>query len=192
MARVPTKPAPRTHDADLPLNEKQARFVREYLIDFNGTQAARRAGYSAKTAKQTAHELLQRPNVQAAVTKAAASQLAKVDAGAERVIHELQLIAFGRVTRLYDKKGNIIPFHKLADAEAALIAGTETIIKNAKAGDGVVDEVLKIKTPDRVKALEILAKYHKLLTDQVIVTNDADLIANLQSARTLGARADHT
>lgn len=46
------------------LNDKQAAFVREYLVDFNATQAAIRAGYSSKTAGQIGHELLKKPEVQ--------------------------------------------------------------------------------------------------------------------------------
>ena len=46
------------------LNDKQAAFVREYMADFNATQAAIRAGYSAKTAGQIGHELLKKPEVQ--------------------------------------------------------------------------------------------------------------------------------
>lgn len=47
------------------LNEKQKQFCNEYLIDFNGTQAAIRAGYSAKTAKSIANENLTKPDIQA-------------------------------------------------------------------------------------------------------------------------------
>lgn len=46
------------------LNDKQAAFVREYMADFNATQAAIRAGYSVKTAGQIGHELLKKPEVQ--------------------------------------------------------------------------------------------------------------------------------
>ena len=45
------------------LTKKQQRFCDEYLIDMNGTQAAIRAGYSAKTAKQIANENLTKPDV---------------------------------------------------------------------------------------------------------------------------------
>jgi phage terminase small subunit len=45
--------------------DKRAAFVREYLVDFNATQAAIRAGYSKKTAGSQAHELLKRPDIQA-------------------------------------------------------------------------------------------------------------------------------
>lgn len=47
------------------LNDKQMAFVREYLVDFNATQAAIRAGYSKKTAGSQAHDLLKKPEIQA-------------------------------------------------------------------------------------------------------------------------------
>ena len=46
------------------LTDKQKRFCDEYLIDLNATQAAIRAGYSKKTARQTATENLSKPYIQ--------------------------------------------------------------------------------------------------------------------------------
>ena len=51
------------------LNDKQAAFVREYLVDFNATQAAIRAGYSKRTAGSQAHDLLKKPEIQAALSE---------------------------------------------------------------------------------------------------------------------------
>lgn len=47
------------------LNNKQEQFCKEYIIDFNGTQAAIRAGYSKKTAYSMANENLKKPEIQA-------------------------------------------------------------------------------------------------------------------------------
>lgn len=47
------------------LGEKQKRFVREWLVDMNGTRAAIRAGYSEKSAANTASRLMKDPAVQA-------------------------------------------------------------------------------------------------------------------------------
>lgn len=47
------------------LSEKQRRFVREWLVDMNGTRAAVRAGYSEKSAANTASRLMKDPAVQA-------------------------------------------------------------------------------------------------------------------------------
>jgi phage terminase small subunit len=51
------------------LNDKQTTFVREYLMDFNATQAAIRAGYSRKTAGSQAHDLLKKPEIQACLAE---------------------------------------------------------------------------------------------------------------------------
>lgn len=58
------KPAPA---APRPLTDKQQRFVEEYLVDLNATQAAIRAGYAPKSAEQQGYQLLQIPSVRAAV-----------------------------------------------------------------------------------------------------------------------------
>ena len=55
---------------DKKLKPKQQRFVDEYLIDLNATQAAIRTGYSEKTAGQIGHELLKKPEIAIALQKA--------------------------------------------------------------------------------------------------------------------------
>ena len=52
------------------LTPKQQRFVDEYLIDLNATQAAIRAGYSEKTAKSIGQENLTKPDIQKAIEEA--------------------------------------------------------------------------------------------------------------------------
>ncbi len=54
------------------MKPKQQRFAEEYLIDSNATQAAIRAGYSAKTAMEQGYQLLQKPSVRAAIRAAQA------------------------------------------------------------------------------------------------------------------------
>lgn len=64
------------------LTAKQARFVEEYLIDLNATQAAIRAGYSEKTARQSGAENLSKPDIAEAIAEAQAkrSERTKIDA----------------------------------------------------------------------------------------------------------------
>lgn len=72
------------------LNDKQAAFVREYLVDFNATQAAIRAGYSKRTAGSQAHDLLKKPEICAAL-KAGQDRLAeKTETDAEWVRRRLK------------------------------------------------------------------------------------------------------
>ena len=71
------------------LTPKRLRFVQEYLIDFNATQAATRAGYSAKTAKQQGQRLLTFVDVQKAIAEAGGKQAEKLDLSVERVLRGL-------------------------------------------------------------------------------------------------------
>jgi len=58
----------------MPLTPKQHRFVAEYLVDLNASQAALRAGYSARTAPQQGSRLLKNAQVQAAIAAQQAQQ----------------------------------------------------------------------------------------------------------------------
>lgn len=149
------------------LNPKQQRFVAEYLIDLNATQAAIRAGYSAKTAESQASSLLRNPKVAEVVKARTSQQLAKVGVTAEAVKERLRLIGFQDVRKLFDEQGNLKPIHSLDDDAAVMVAGIEVIKKNAAAGDGVIDTVHKVKIVDPVKSLEMLAKHFGLLVERV-------------------------
>ena len=52
------------------MTDKQELFIREYLIDFNSTKAAIRAGYSARTAYSIGNELLKKPEISQAINQA--------------------------------------------------------------------------------------------------------------------------
>lgn len=72
------------------LNDKQAAFVREYLIDFNATQAAIRAGYSSRTAGSQAHDLLKKHEIQAALKEGRERLAEKTETEAEWVRRRLK------------------------------------------------------------------------------------------------------
>lgn len=154
------------------MTPKQARFVAEYLIDRNATQAAIRCGYSQKTAGSIGSENLTKPEIAAAVAKGTAKQLDSADLSAARVLEEIRRLALSDVRSLFDADGNIRPLHELTAEQAACIAGVEVIIKNAKAGDGVTDTIHKIKVWDKPKSLEMLAKHFALLTERVEHSGD--------------------
>lgn len=71
------------------LNEKQQRFVDEYLVDLNATQAAIRAGYSPKTAYSQAFDLLKKPEVQEALDKARKAREARTEITQDWVVREM-------------------------------------------------------------------------------------------------------
>ena len=71
------------------LTAKQALFVEEFLVDVNAMEAAIRAGYSKKTAKEEGYKLRQKPHVRAAIDKAMAARLEKTKAGQDWIIARL-------------------------------------------------------------------------------------------------------
>ena len=71
---------------DRGLTPRQAAFVREYLVDLNGTQAAIRAGYSEATAGQQAEQLLKKLEIKSAVEEGLAARAARVEITADMVL----------------------------------------------------------------------------------------------------------
>ena len=80
------------------LTPKQARFVEEYLIDLNATQAAIRAGYSEKTARAMGHENLTKPDIEEAIADALKARRQRTEVTQDRVLEELAVLAFAPIT----------------------------------------------------------------------------------------------
>lgn len=93
------------------LKERQALFCREYLKDLNATQAAIRAGYSVKTARNIGNENLTKPAIQAYVQQLCAERAERVQLDADYVVRNLIEnieIAMGRKPKkkkLFSDKG---------------------------------------------------------------------------------------
>ena len=151
------------------LTPKQTRFVAEYLVDLNATQAAIRAGYSAKTANYQGPANLVKPSIKAAISAKQAEQLRKVNFTAEDVLRELGRVAFVDMRGFYRAGGAPKPMHELTQEQGAVLARVETIIKNAEAGDGHTDWIHKLSPWDKMKALDLLARHFKLVGDKIDV-----------------------
>jgi phage terminase small subunit len=81
--------------APRPLTPKQQRFVAEYLLDLNAAAAARRAGYSERTADRQGHQNLRKPEIADAVAEAQRERAERVELTQDWVLahlrHESQL-----------------------------------------------------------------------------------------------------
>ena len=114
------------------LTPKQQRFVEEYLIDLNATQAAIRAGYSRRTARQIGQENLSKPVVAAAVAEAKRerSDSTKIDAEyvlkrlhqiVERCLQEVKPALHSKTRQpMKDEDGNALYTFNAAGANQAL------------------------------------------------------------------------
>lgn len=131
------------------LNARQQRFVAEYTIDFNATQAAIRAGYSPKTAYSIGSELLKKPEI-ADFLRAQAESLGIT---VERVLRERARIAFYDVRRLFHQDGRVRAMNELDGDTAAGIQGFDV----ATGDDGSV--VLKYRLADKNASLMALEKH---------------------------------
>lgn len=150
------------------MTPKQQLFVREYLVDLNATQAAIRAGYSAKTAQSIGQENLTKPDIAAAIQAAMDKRAQRVGVTADRVLDEIAKLAFFDPRRLFDDDGKPIHVSKLDDETAAAVAGLD-VVTQGNADVGFAD-VLKVKLTDKAKALEMLGRHLKLFTDKVEVS----------------------
>lgn len=133
------------------LTPKQARFVHEYLVDLNATQAAIRAGYKPKNAYQIGSENLRKPQIQAALQEARESQEARTQITADRVLRELARVAFADVTDVtYIEGGHVrlIDSKELTEDQRAAIA---------YAKEGAFGP--EVKLYDKIKALELIGKH---------------------------------
>lgn len=138
------------------LTPKQKRFVDEYLIDLNATQAAIRAGYSKKTAQEQSARLLSKVIVSEAVAKKRKQLEHETGITRERIVREMARLAFFNVKNMFDDCGNPLPICMLNDDVAAAINGIDVAaIGNNDVGIG---QVMKYKIPDKNKSLENLAK----------------------------------
>lgn len=135
------------------MTKKQKRFCDEYLIDCNATQAAIRAGYSEKTARQTASEILSKPDIR----KYLDEQLEQIHnekvADAAEVMQYLSAVMRGQ-----------------SESEIVLAIGI---------GDGCSEERHIQKSPDekeRLKAAELLGKRYGMFSEKVNIDGAVPIV----------------
>lgn len=169
----------------MPLTSKQERFVAEYLVDLNATEAAKRCGYSQRTAYAQGSRLLSNAEIAAAVAKGKAKQLKTADLTAARVLEELRRLAFFDVAEFFDDDGNLLPLQQIPVEARAAIAGMEVARANLDPKDGKKSEewLHKIKLAPKQASLEMLAKHFALLTEVVRVDDQDRLLAKLDRGR---------
>lgn len=172
--------------ADNPLNDKQLEFCRQYIIDFNQTQAAIRAGYSAKSAAATSSRLLTNVNIQEEIRRLQGERNERTGVNADFVVDKLhdivtmdirdfvewgiekrpKLYKNGRQKR--DKAGNLEydEIHYVRPVDMSKVDGT--LIQSVKMGK----YGFQIELIDRARALEMLAKHTGVFDDRPQTTVD--------------------
>lgn len=127
-------------------NKKHEKFCNEYIKDMNATQAAIRAGYSEKTAGAQASKLLKIVNIKTRVAELREAYFNENIMTAQQVEYELTRIALG-----------------LSNEKQVVIEDT---------GEGCSEARIIDKPPDeksRLKALELMAKRHRILSGDTTI-----------------------
>ena len=145
------------------MTKKQQRFVDEYLIDLNATQAAIRAGYSPDTAQQMGSENLSKPVIRNAIDKAIAERSRRTGINQDRVINEIAKVAFLNPADVIDLNEAAVRDDADRD-DTACIASVK--VKTIPTDEGVISE-REVKTYDKLRALELLGKHLGMFTDRV-------------------------
>jgi len=140
------------------LTAKQSRFVEEYLVDLNATQAAIRAGYSEKTAKSQGQRLLTNVDVAKLLSEAQASRSDRVQIDADWVLTRLASEATADLADLYADDGALLPIKEWPLIwRQGLVAGMdvyEEMVEGRKIG-----QTVKVKLSDRIKRIEMIGKH---------------------------------
>jgi phage terminase small subunit len=151
--------------SDGDLTPKERRFVEEYLVDLNATQAAIRAGYSEKTAAAIGYENLRKPHIVDAIAKAMAERSERTRVTADRVITGIAELAFYDIADLFDEKGGMRSIHDLSPMLRRAVAGVE--VRELYTDEGKnIGRLSKVKLADRKGNLELLGRHLALFTDK--------------------------
>ena len=153
------------------LTPKQARFVDEYLIDLNATQAAKRAGYSEKTAGSIGSENLHKPEIQAALSKRQADLAERVEIDQAAIVRRLALRSNLDIGELVEWGGSVTvgedqrwvtmkPSGKLPDHIRRAVESVE--VKD--------NGTIKLKLFPKAKAEELLMRHLGMLNDRLDLT----------------------
>lgn len=141
------------------MTEREKRFADHYIVSLNASEACLQVSPNCKNPNVYGHQLLSKPEVKQYVEDKIAKISKKLELKAEDVIEEIRTVAFAKITDFmdYDDAGMKLKDSKEVDATAV---NEVTFTTDEK---GKVTK--RIKLHDKLKALEILARYFKLLTD---------------------------
>ena len=162
------------------LTNKQQVFIIEYLKSFNATQSAIEAGYSERTARQQGSRLLSDVNISAAIDLF----LEESAMSASEVLYHLTDIARGGIDEVIGHYGEPDIGKARENSKTRLIhkIKTRTVYTKGKTEDEDAEiHHTEIEMYDRLRALDMLAKYHDLTNRTKTTTWRDDIIADIRA-----------
>lgn len=158
------------------MTNKQRRFVEEYLIDLNATQAAIRAGYKKSEYTDTnAKKILENTRISEAIEKAMADRSKRTGINQDRVIRELARIAFINPNDVINPEDASVR----EDASEDDLACIQSIKVKRMDGEKGYSEEREVKLNDKMRALELLGKHLGMFKDKIELDADMELNINI-------------
>jgi phage terminase small subunit len=145
------------------LNARQIMFAHEYVVDFNKTQAAVRAGYVEDCAHAQGYKVFKIPEVQELIDKLMEQRAIEREYLVDRVLEELSRIAFANSKDYYEWSNSSMI---LKDSDT-LTAAQAAAISGIKAKVSVYGGSTEVKQYDKLKALELLGRHLAMWKDSI-------------------------
>jgi len=152
---------------------KQEKFCLEYLVDLNATKAAKRAGYSPKSAYSQGQRMLKHVEIKKRIADLQEEQERRVEVKADQVIGELSRLAFS----------NMSDFISMGESGELEMKDLEELPREVMACISEISETetcsgrkIKFKLHDKGRALELLMKHKGMLTERLqVIEKGVDL-----------------
>jgi phage terminase small subunit len=152
------------------VNARQEMFCREYIISLNATEAAIKAGYSKRTARQQGQRLFTNVDVQERIAELQKESFGRAEIDADRVLKELEHLATYDPRKVLDWGPDgfrIKDSSELTAQEAKIITG----LSESPSQWGWRRQV---KLADRLRALELLGKHYSLFAKRLHISGPDD------------------
>lgn len=166
------------------LTPKQSRFVEEYLVDLNGTQAAIRAGYSEKTANPQAARLLANVSIQAAIQEEKDKRSRRVEITQDRVLLELARLAFSDLREFSEWGPQGVGMKNSDELDDHAAACVQEVTKTATTSGYNT----KFKLHDKCPALKMLGEHLGMYPGKLSLSLEND--SNGSLAKLLGVKTE--
>jgi phage terminase small subunit len=171
------------------LTDKQARFVDEYLIDLNATQAAIRAGYDPKWAKTNTTKLLTNTNVQAYLAERQKALSERTEITQDRVLKELAKIGFADIRKAVKWSptlGEQVVGDDMVQTNGVMLIDSNLLDDDTAAAVSEIAQTaqgIKIKLHDKRAALVDIGRHLGMFTDKVDLTGNVKLVLDKFDAK---------
>lgn len=170
--------------------DKEEAFIREFPKDNNGTKAAIRAGYSEKSAKNTAAKLMAKSAIREEIDKKKMTAAERCGISLDRVLLEYKRLGFFDARKMYDSEGNLKSIHDIDDDTAAAIAGisAEELFEGRGENREHIGTIKHVRIFEKKAALTDLMKHlggfekdnAQKLPDSVVMADIKDLPADIK------------